>query len=202
MDKLFDLDNPIMQALTMIADLLILNALTVISSLPIITIGAAQTALYYATRRNQNNEGNIWKDYWFAFRSNFKQATVLWCIFLGAGIAGFSVMLLHTYVNSNWSSIGLLMVSAVSFLCLGASVWVFPLQSRFQNTVIMTLRNAVQCVAIELPRTIIMVALNALPVVLYLAVPEVFALFSPMLIIVWFSLVARINTFLLKKYFQ
>ena len=202
MDKLFDLDSPIMQALTRIANMMILNVLVIVSSLPIITIGAAQTALYYATWKNQNNEGYIWKDYWFAFRSNFKQATALWSIFLGAGVIGFIVMLVHTYTRSQMSSIGMLLISAMSLLCMGACAWVFPLQSRFQNTVIVTLRNAIRCSIIALPRTIIMSVLNALPVILYFGVPELFVWFSPMLLIVWFALVASINSLLTKKFFN
>ena len=202
MDKLFDLDNPIMQALSKIADLMILNVLVLVSSLPIITIGAAQTGLYYAIGRRNNQTGHIWKDYWGAFRSNFKQATLLWLIFLGSGALGAAVILLHSYAQTSISGVALIILSAVSLLWLGALTWVFPLQSKFQNTLINTFRNAIRCTVIEFPKTIIMIVLTILPLVLYFGIPTAFAVFCPVLLIVWFSCVASINLSLMKKVFS
>ena len=45
MKRLFDMDNPLMQALGILADLMVLNLLTIVCSLPVLTAGAALTAL-------------------------------------------------------------------------------------------------------------------------------------------------------------
>ena len=47
MGRLFNLDNPFMLALNKLADLIILNFLTMICCIPVITIGASMTALNY-----------------------------------------------------------------------------------------------------------------------------------------------------------
>ena len=47
--KFFNYDSPIMQFLTRLTDLFILNFLFLICSIPIITIGASATALYSVT---------------------------------------------------------------------------------------------------------------------------------------------------------
>ncbi len=47
MDKLFNLDSPVMRALNKMADLLWLNVLTVLLCIPVITGGAALTAMHY-----------------------------------------------------------------------------------------------------------------------------------------------------------
>ena len=45
MGKFFNMDSPIMRFMTKVADIMILNLLFVITSLPVITIGAAWTSL-------------------------------------------------------------------------------------------------------------------------------------------------------------
>lgn len=47
MGRFFDLDSPLMSALNKLADLIILNILVIICSLPVFTIGASMTALHY-----------------------------------------------------------------------------------------------------------------------------------------------------------
>ena len=47
MNRLFSLDGKLFHILSRIADLILLNVLWLLSSLPIITIGASTTALYY-----------------------------------------------------------------------------------------------------------------------------------------------------------
>ena len=80
-------DNPIMNAIGRIADFIILNVLWVICSIPIITIGASTTALYTVMLKIvKNEEGYIARDFFKAFRENFKQSTAIWLVFLLLGI--------------------------------------------------------------------------------------------------------------------
>ena len=48
MRRLFDINNPLMRFLIALFDLLALSVLWVVFSLPIVTLGAASTALYSA----------------------------------------------------------------------------------------------------------------------------------------------------------
>ena len=64
-------------------DLVFLNLLFVVSCIPIITIGAAVTAMYaYLFKMVDDEEDTLWKGYWGYFKSNFKPATKVWCILL------------------------------------------------------------------------------------------------------------------------
>jgi uncharacterized membrane protein YesL len=64
-----------------------LNLLWLVCSLPIVTIGASTTALYYVTLKiAENEEGDITQQFFRSFKANFKQATVLWLILLAVGI--------------------------------------------------------------------------------------------------------------------
>ncbi len=80
---MFKYDNPIFNILNKIADCAFLGVLWFAFSLPVITIGAATTALYYATvkvvRREQSH---AWTEFFDAFKSNFKQSTVIWLLYL------------------------------------------------------------------------------------------------------------------------
>ena len=81
MKRLFGLDSPLMGALMKIGDCLCLSVLWLAFSLPVVTIGASSTALYAAVYHClRRNEAGIWKNFWNAFRENFKRSTLAWLI--------------------------------------------------------------------------------------------------------------------------
>ena len=62
-----------------VADLLIISILWFIFSIPIVTLGAASSAMYRAIQhRYLNGNGTIWTPFWKAFKSSFSHATVAW----------------------------------------------------------------------------------------------------------------------------
>ena len=95
MRGLFNFDSPLMQFLTKVADLIILNLLFLVTSVPVITIGASATALHYvALRMIHGQEGPITRDYFRSFRTNFRQATAIWLLLLGFALIAF----LNSYI--------------------------------------------------------------------------------------------------------
>ena len=81
--KFLNLDSPLMQGLGKMADLMWLNVLTLICCLPIVTIGASLTAMnYMALKIARNEECYITRGFFKSFKENFRQATVIWLIFL------------------------------------------------------------------------------------------------------------------------
>lgn len=202
MGKLFNPDSPIMSALSKAGDWVILNILTVICSLPLITLGTAAAALYDAMGRLQRDEGRIYRAFFLAFRSNFKQATVQWLVLLAAGVLLGTC--LYFYLNATYA-LGkalLLVTTLLIFLWCAVAAWVFPLQAKFYNTVRNTLRNALLCAVGYLPRTLVMVVLNMAPWALLVLQPAVFYRSSIAVILIWFALAAHFNLQLLKKPFQ
>ena len=74
-----------MRFLSKVADMIILNILFLITCIPIFTIGASMTALYYVTLRMvSGEEGPVSKDYFRSFKQNFRQATVIWLILMSS----------------------------------------------------------------------------------------------------------------------
>ena len=94
-------DNIFIRMLSRVGDAMLLSILFVLSCVPIITIGAAFTSLYYTAMKGiSGDDGYIWKFYTRSFKQNFKQATGMWMLFLVAFII-LSVVLDDT-VEGNW----------------------------------------------------------------------------------------------------
>ena len=200
--RLFREDSPIMQTLTLVFDLVVLNVLVIVTSIPIITIGASATALYDAVWRLKNQCGNPFRDYFRAFRSNFKQATLLFipflCLFLFIGYA-----LLMSFAKPH---IIPAMVRTPLVICTIMWVmftsWVFPLQSRFVNSWAHTITNAIICALRFFPRTIAMTAFNLLPWVFLILSPTFFLKLGSVWLLLWFGLAGYWNICLLGRPFR
>lgn len=79
MSNFFNMDNGLFRALGKLADLMLLNILFLVCSLPIFTIGASFTAMYYVTLKlAENEEGYTPGAFLKSFKQNFKQATIIW----------------------------------------------------------------------------------------------------------------------------
>ena len=69
MRTLLDIDNPVIRFIIKIFDCMVLSVLWVAFSLPIITMGAASTALYSAIYHHiRMEEGYLWKSFWSAYK--------------------------------------------------------------------------------------------------------------------------------------
>ena len=75
---MFRSDSLLMRLLDRLGTLLILNLLFLLCSLPIVTVGAASTALYTVTLREARGDArSILSGFFTAFRKNFWKATLL-----------------------------------------------------------------------------------------------------------------------------
>lgn len=143
MGRFFNLDSPLMTFLSKMADLMILNLLTLLCCLPIITAGDAMTALYYMTiKMVKNEECYIVKGYFKSFKENFKQATIIWLIALVVGIifAGDFMILRNSTVS--FGKVIMVLITIVAVIYLFTMIYIFPVLSRFENTVKNTIRNS------------------------------------------------------------
>lgn len=103
MAKLFDYNNPIWRFMGKLTDVCFLTVLWALFSLPIVTIGASTTALYYVSLKlAKDQEGYIWRTFVGAFKENFKQSTIIWLIMLALGI--FLGVDLYFYYNIEGST--------------------------------------------------------------------------------------------------
>ena len=199
MGNLFNPEAPLMQGLGKIADMMVLNVLTVLLSLPVVTAGAATAALYDATWRILQDEGSVYGAYFRAFKSNFKQATVLWLLTLASG--ALLLFCLLFYLNNSMQVL-VVLASLILLLWSITEAWIFPLQSRFENPVRITLKNAIYCAIGYLPRSLVMAALNLLPWVVFLFQTTLWLQMGFIWAVIWFALAAYVNMRLIRKPFK
>ena len=78
MNKIFRSDNPFWIGMGSIFDLFVLNLLWLLCCLPIVTIGPATAAFYYAMiNLVRGEETYLSKDFFHSFRQNLKQGIFL-----------------------------------------------------------------------------------------------------------------------------
>ena len=150
---MFSYNSKFNQTINKILDCIFLSLLWLVSSLPIITIGAASTALYHTVDTVlRQEEGGIWKEYWRVFRRDFKRATGLWIIMLLI----FVVLIVNfgaafTVDIANETLLIILQIGAV-FLAALMAIWLqcwFPYLSRFDDPVKVILKNTLAIVMAE-----------------------------------------------------
>ena len=176
MNKFFSMDSPFFQLMEKIADFFIVNFLTVLLFIPVITGGAALTAAHKVMQNFvMKNEQPILKSYFKAFTSNFKHATILWLITLVViFLLASNIFLVYINFSGNLAFFLYILLGIVGVVLLGTAAFAFPMIARYENTFKQHLRNAMLLSIGNLPTTLIMVALYVIPVVLAIVSAEVF----------------------------
>lgn len=166
---MFRYDSPVMEWLSRVADLMLLNVITLVTMLPVVTIGAALTAMHSVLLAMvRDRGGNVVPAYFKAFRSNFKQATLLWGIMAVLGVALFLDWRISRAGGGLLGTVMTVLVEGAGLVWYLTFLYLFPLQARFENRKRETLRNALIFTVAALPRTIGMLAASALPLLLVL----------------------------------
>lgn len=197
--KFLNLDSPLMQGLGKMADLMWLNVLTLICCLPIVTIGASLTAMnYMALKIARNEECYITRGFFKSFKENFRQATVIWLIFLVVILilAGDFAIIKSSGVEFGDIFQGIFI--AISVLVLFTLMYVFPVLAKFENTVFRTIKNAFLMSLMQFPKTILMIILYVIPVVVFFYVIQL----MPLALLFGLSLPAWISAKLYNKFFK
>ncbi|MBP3235160.1 MAG: YesL family protein [Eubacterium sp.] len=79
---MFSYDNIFFRIMTKVADVLIVSLFWVIFSVPIVTLGASTSALYYTVHKVIIGErGYVAKDFWKQFKDQFKDSLICTIIF-------------------------------------------------------------------------------------------------------------------------
>lgn len=184
--NLFRYDSPVIRFLSKMADMIILNVITLIVSIPVVTIGAATTALHYAVEKTLTDEGTLLKNYFHAFATNFKQATIYWLLILL--LSGCSIVALLFMEANSFSGVTRILCFGSLICCCLLYVWVFVLQATFENTTWAMLRNAMICALSWPVKSILMGVLNLIPLIILIEIDGgLFLNLTPLWLAGWFS---------------
>lgn len=138
MRDFFSIDGDFFKMGAIITDMFLLSLLWFIFSVPIITIGASTTAVFYVgTKRVQDKEGYLFKDFLQSFKYNFKQATLVWIIIILMYIQLFiNIRIINTSMEGILGIFLMSLAIIMGILITFFSIYVFPIISRFKMSLI------------------------------------------------------------------
>lgn len=199
--KLFNYDSPIMQFLSRLTDIFILNILFIVCSLPVVTIGASATALYSVTlKMAKNEESYIFRSFLGAFKSNFKQSTISWLILMLVGMILWGDYRALGIMGEPLQRIFSFVLFAVGVLILFTALYLFPYIARFENTIKNSIKNSFMISIAQLPYTLLLLLLFALAAAFTMFID--FRVTGFVWFVIGFSGIAYLNSFLLRRAFK
>jgi uncharacterized membrane protein YesL len=156
-----------------LVDVIILSLLTLLCCLPIVTIGAAFTALYYVLLKMvRDTDTGIVRTYFKGFKDNFFKSTILWLILaVILTILSLDFFLLNN-VAVNYADVVRIILLIISALLLMIANYIFPMQAQFENTVFGTIKYSFFVCMMNLPRSILLLLILLCPILILLFFPE------------------------------
>lgn len=203
MRNFFSPDNPIMEFIAKIFDLVILNLIFIFSCVPIFTIGASISALSYVTLKMVRDEDPyIWRNFWKSFRQNFKQGTLIWILSILIFIfLGMDFYIINSQ-NTTLFAVVRILLWIVCAVALSVFLYVFPVISHFVCTTKQALKNALLMTFGHLPYTLIMLMIAWLILFLCSNSTKTFAMAVVLSGICGFSVVSFIYSIIFDRIFK
>ncbi len=202
MERFLGIDSPVMRALSIAADLAVLNLLWLVCCIPLVTIGASTTAMYsVALKLAKGDDGYVCRRFFRAFKQNFKQATVIHvvaCVFAAIFAADFFI---YTHGGTVPQFFLILLLAAALLAAIFLS-WVYPILAQFENSLWNLCKNAWAMAIVHLPFTVILLAVNLISPVFILCYTEWFVKGMVVWILFGGSAVAYLNSFALNHCFR
>ncbi len=160
----FSPDSKLYRFMTKLTELLVLNIMWLVFSLPIVTLGISTIAAFtVALRIAENDEGYIARDFLKAFKENWKQGIpmsfitiiCIWAVYLDFQI----------YRASAENSIMFLIIGILAaYIFTFSLLYVYPLLARYENTLLNSLRNSFRISMKYFLRSLLMILLLAVEI--------------------------------------
>ena len=203
MRNLFSMDSKLMRALGLVADYAILNVIYIVTCIPLITIGAAKTALYRVMfDMLEGNADSYLKRYFKTFAREFKTATPLFLF--KDGVLALICWSLWIATHNDLplkavSVIGLVVVLALwSVVFANLFVQVALFESKFGEY----LKNCL-FIALNHPlKSILVAVMELIPPLLFLGAPDLLGALGPVWLFFWFSVTCNLAARIWKKPFD
>lgn len=162
MGNFLSTDGPLFEGLTYITNIIYVSALWILFSIPVITIGASSTALYYTvTKVIRHGRSYIFREFWQSFKSNLKQSTAVWLIYLVLmGVLLVDIRVMGAFGNTVAQTLQFVFLAGI---CMVSGVMVYALSyiARFTQDVRHILTNSVLMAIRHLPKTLLLIVILA-----------------------------------------
>ncbi|MCR4618237.1 MAG: DUF624 domain-containing protein [Lachnospiraceae bacterium] len=197
--KIFNPDSPFMTVLSRIADFMIINVFTLVLCVPIITSGAALTACYYTMLKIRRDEDSgIVKLYFKSFKENFKQAAVITLIVIALmGIPAYILGVVNANFKDAVPTVARVLLAGAVLLVAFLFSMVFPVLSRFSNTIGGTIKAGIMVAVSNPPRSFLIIIMTVAPFYLLYNFPVIL----PVVLMFGISLPAFLSVCLYNKQF-
>ncbi len=202
--NIFSSDGWFSRVFGTIGDIIIVNILFILCSIPIFTMGTSMSAMYYTLLKKQRTgeTGGVVKLFFSGFKDNFKKSTIAWILFL---LIAFVFSLdFNLFGKGGPQENKLMYYTSVIFFILICfiAIYLFPVISAFENSLKNLIIQSMYMAAKNFIFTILIMILYTLPVYFLLASPQIFMVGIFILIVCGFGLIAYISSFMFIKAFS
>lgn len=157
MSNVFMEDNWFNKLMTRVFDLCLLNLLTFIWCIPVITAGRAITSMYAVMLKMvRDQEGPVVQSFFKEMKQNKKGSVGIWLLILACFILLLFDLSLWTNAQVQYRSLFYgLTVAMVVALC-AVSDWYFALRAKFENSPKESMKNAAKFAMVFFPASVLM----------------------------------------------
>ena len=166
--KFFSVDSPLYRFMDGLKNMFLLNLCWLIGSLPIVTIGISTVAAFdVALRMADNEEGYVMRQYFKAYKANWKQGLPLGLLMLTcAYVLYLDVQIVAVSKEGN---VGMLIAACVSaFVFVFSLLYAFALTARYENTLPKILHNSFRISMKYFFRSVFTLAIVGLEIAVFL----------------------------------
>lgn len=166
MKEFFSVDGKLYRFFQRLWDMVQLNFWWLLTSLPIVTIGASTAAAFAITNRMvDDTEGYIMKPYFKAFKENLKQGIPMGLLSL---IAGYGLYLDWQLWDVTENMMFLIIFLVGCFFFTFCFIYAYPLMARYENTFTNVMKNSFRISFKYFFRTILLVLVMAVEIALFI----------------------------------
>ena len=159
---LFNINSSFFKFINKLLDVLLLNLLWILCSLPVVTIGAATCAAFSVTLKMvDDEEGYIVKPFFKYFKQNFKQGTLMWLV-TAPQIYLLYLLWQLVFKSDDINAIVIIGVIFLTALSISMNIYSYPLIARYENSLKKIIKNSFGISIQYFGKTIILIAVIAL----------------------------------------
>ena len=172
MQAFFSSNNPIISAFGKIVDVVYVSGIWLLFSIPLVTIGASTTALYYTVNKVvRNQRGYMFREFWGSFKSNFRQSTILWLSFIALLFFLRADLKALDYLGYGDNKVFLYIAQGAGIFALLVLVYALCYVARFTQKLGLILLNSLLMLLTNLPRTLLLLLVCILAALMIYTTP-------------------------------
>lgn len=199
--KKLNVDNPFFEFMGRLGDIVMVNILFLICCVPVLTVGSSVFAMYQTFREMEEKTFvSVFRSFRRAFFSSLRRSIPVWLLcFLGGVIFVFDLLYIPRLGTGWFWHMAAMVTGSLMLLWLFVMCWLFPAGIFQENGVWASVGRALFLAVRSLPCTVVMVLLNLVPVICFLASDYIMALVAPPYLVAGFGVTAFINAKLMKR---